>query len=72
MYVVWLLPARCSGSTGIFRNANMCPGFLSPKKTLVTVASEEKRHWEAKCKKWCGKVKDQSEGNRHWHNYEIR
>ena len=28
----------------------MCPGFLSPQKTLVTVASEERRHWEAKCK----------------------
>ena len=39
MYVVWLSPGGFGGFTGIFRDAEICPGFPPPKAALVTVAS---------------------------------
>ena len=37
MYVVWLSPGGFGGFTGIFRDAEICPGFPPPKAALVTV-----------------------------------
>ena len=45
MYVVWLSPGGSGGFTGIFRNAEICPGFPPPQAALVTVASVEKGRW---------------------------
>ena len=42
MYVVWLSPGGFGGFTGIFRDAEICPGFPPPKAALATVASWEK------------------------------
>ena len=42
MYVVWLSPGGFGGFTGIFRDAEICPGFPPPQAALVTVASGEK------------------------------
>ena len=61
MYVVWLSPGGFGGFTGIFRDAEICPGFPPPKAALVTVASGEKGLW----------VQAQREGNPHWHDYGL-
>ena len=49
MYVVWLSLGGFGGFTGIFRDAEICPGFPPPKAALVTVAFGEKGLWVV----WC-------------------
>ena len=49
MYVVWLSPGGFGGFTGIFRDAEICPGFPPPKAALASVASGEKGLWVV----WC-------------------
>ena len=50
-YVVWLSPSGSGGFTGIFRDAEKCPGFPPPQVALVTVAPGEKGLWVV----WCNK-----------------
>ena len=61
MYVV--SPDGFGGFTGIFRDAEICPGFPPPKAAIVTVASGEK----GLCVVWCNsdedRVKGQGRGN---------
>ena len=42
MYVVWLSPGGSGGFTGIFRDAEICPGFTPPQAALVIATSREK------------------------------
>ena len=51
MYVVWLSPGGSGGFTGIFRDAEICPGFPQPQTALVTVAPGGKGIWVV----WCNK-----------------
>ena len=60
MYVVWLSPGGFGVFTGIFRVAEICPGFLPPKAALVTVASGEKGLWVV----WCNGDEDRFKGQR--------
>ena len=71
MYVVWLSPGGFGGFTGIFRDAEICPGFPPPKAALVTVASGEKGLWVVWCNSGGVMVKAQREGNPHWHDYGL-
>ena len=45
MYVVWLSPGGSGGFTGIFRDAEICPGFPPPQAALVIATSGEKGLW---------------------------
>ena len=58
MYVVWLSPGGFGGFTGIFRDAETCPGFPPPKAALATVASGEKGLWVV----WCNSDEDRFKG----------
>ena len=58
MYVVWLSPGGFGGFTGIFQDAEICPGFPPPKAALVTVASGEKGLWVV----WCNSDEDRFKG----------
>ena len=59
MYVVWLSPGGFGGFTGIFRDAEICPGFPPPKAALATVASGEKGLWVVWCNSGEIRVKEQ-------------
>ena len=58
MYVVWLSPGGFGGFTGMFRDAEICPGFPPPKAALVTVTSWEKGLWVV----WCNSDEDRVKG----------
>ena len=65
MYVVWLLPGRSGGFTGIFH------GFPPPQAALVTVTSGGKGALGSMVRQWRGNVKAQRERNPHWHDYGL-
>ena len=45
MYVVWLSPGISGGFMGIFRDADICPGFPPPHAALGIATSREKELW---------------------------
>ena len=58
--MVWLSPGGSGGFTGIFRDAEICPGFPPPQTAVVTVTSGEKKLWVV----WCnsGEVRFKERG----------